>query len=260
MKRRTFLKVLGGMSVVTATGLTIGCEEDVVEEGEESRAPDSFPEISTFPGQKPEARIDLKTGDVDVDDSLVMRNSACLGCYSSCGNRVKIEKETGKMLKVYGNPYSPNNAEPYLNFDAPLTDSYLAFSAYKNMGNTNRATLCARGNGTLESHYDPMRILTPLKRAGERGSGKWKPITWEQAVEETVEGGNIFSDLGEDINVEGFRQVRDIQTPLNPDAEEYGPKSNQLVFFGGRGDGRTAFASRFIGAFGTQNYYSHGYS
>src|SRR5699024_5395871 len=107
MKRRTFLKLLGGFGAVTVTGLSIGCsnEEDVTTD-----APGDFPEPSKFGGIKPEAKIDLATGEVDVNKDILMRHSACLGCYSSCGNRVKIDKATGRVLKVEGNPYNPNNA------------------------------------------------------------------------------------------------------------------------------------------------------
>lgn len=259
MKRRSFLKILGGIGAMSITGLSIGCSKKE-EETLTPDAPESFPEPSKFGGHKPEAKIDLATGKVEVEESIIMRHSACLGCYSSCGNRVKIDKASGKILKVYGNPYNPNNAYPHLDFGAPLTDGYLAYSAYKDMGNIHRGTLCARGNATLESHYDPMRILVPLKRTGKRGEGKWKPITWEEAVNETVEGGKLFADIGENHDIEGFRQVRDLETLIDPDNPEFGPKANQFSFFGGRGDGRTAFGGRFTNAFGTPNNYGHGYS
>ncbi|MFH1294107.1 MAG: molybdopterin-dependent oxidoreductase, partial [Pseudomonadota bacterium] len=32
--------------------------------------------------------------------------------------------------------------------------------------------------------YDPDRILYPMKRAGKRGEGKWKRISWDEALEE----------------------------------------------------------------------------
>ncbi len=257
MKRRTFLKMLGGIGALSLTGLTIGCNK---KEPVSTDVPNEFPKLSQLPGQKPEAMINLETGAVEVEPSILMRHSACLGCYSSCGNRVKIDKDTGKILRVYGNPYNPNNAEPHLSFEEPLTESYLAFSGYKDKGSVHRGALCARGNATLESHYDPMRILVPLKRTGSRGEGKWKPITWDEAVEETVEGGELFKDIGEDVRVDGFRKVRDLETPIDAKAPEFGPKANQLVFFGGRGDGRTSFASRFTNSFGTVNNFGHGYS
>ncbi len=254
MKRRSFLKLLGSVGALTFTGTSIGCskkEEDV---------PTSFPDASEFRSKKPEAIIDTVTGDVQVEPSIIMRHSACLGCYTSCGNRVKIDKTTGKIVNIYGNPYNPNNAEPHLSMEEPLTAGYLAFSRYKDKGNSQRGTLCARGNSTLESHYDPMRITVPLKRTDKRGEGKWKPISWKELIDETVEGGKLFEDIGEDYVIDGFRKVRDTETPINPEMPNLGSISNQLVFNGGRGDGRSAFTGRFVGAFGSVNSYGHGYS
>lgn len=255
MRRRTFLKVLGSLGFLSFAGISIGCAKK-----EDTDAPLAFPDASEFGGHKPEAIIDTATGDVKVESSILMRHSACLGCYSSCGNRVKIDKATGKIVKVYGNPYNPNNAEPHVSMDEPLTAGYLAFSAYKDRGNTFRGTLCARGNATLESHYDPMRITVPLKRTSKRGEGKWKPISWKELIDETVDGGKLFSDIGEDYIVDGFKKVRDNKTLIDPKRADLGPVSNQLVFNGGRGDGRTGFAGRFTNAFGSVNNYSHGYS
>ena len=259
MKRRTFLKVLGSAGALSLTGLSIGCDKKTAVVEEETPVPESFPDAKEFGGKKPEAVIDLATGEVKVEPTVLMRNSACLGCYSSCGNRVKIDKGTGQILRVYGNPYNPNNAEPHLSMKDPLTAGYLAFSTYKNNGNLHRGTLCARGNATLESHYDPMRITVPLKRTDKRGQGKWKPVSWQELIDETVEGGNLFSDIGEDYVVDGFRKVRDNQTLIDPERPDLGTVSNQLVMNGGRGDGR-GISGRFSGAFGTVNNYGHGYS
>ena len=259
MQRRTFLKVLGCVGAVSFTGLSIGCS-DKNEEGTDVNAPSEFPDISTYPGSKPEAKIDLTTGKVEVDPAFAVRHSACLGCYNSCGNRLKIDKSTGKIMRLYGNPYNPNNSQPHLAFEKPLKDSYLAFSRYEDRGNTQHATLCVRGNASIDAHYDPMRILTPLKRTSGRGEGKWKPISWDELVEETVVGGKLFSDIGEDYQVDGFQAVRDLETDLDPEAPEFGSKANQLIFIGGRNDGRTSFSRRFTSSFGTVNAYGHGYS
>ena len=37
-----------------------------------------------------------------------------------------------------------------------------------------------------ERMYDPSRIRYPLKRVGERGSGKWKRISWDEANAEVA--------------------------------------------------------------------------
>ena len=249
VNRRDFLKItaLAGAAAVTDLGLAKMLFAE---------APPDFRPM-TGGGQELEAIIDPKTGAVKPNPGILMRHSPCLGCYSSCGNRVKIDKRNERILTVAGNPYNPNNAEPHLAMAAPLQDGYLAFSSYQDRGHKYRGALCANGQGTLQAHYDPYRILSPLKRAGKRGEGKWRPITWKQALQETVEGGTLFQDLGEPQEVEGLRQVRNLQTPIDPAQPEMGPKANQLVFIGGRGDGRTPFAQRFTAAYGTLNYYSH---
>ena len=43
---------------------------------------------------------------------------------------------------------------------------------------------CQKGYQHSRSMYGPDRVLHPMKRAGERGSGKWEQISWEQAFEE----------------------------------------------------------------------------
>ena len=252
MKRRDFIK----LSSVVVAGAASGIGLSRLTYADQ---PPGFPK-NLSSGQELEAKVDAKSGQVEVNPDIVMRHSACLGCYSSCGNRVKINKKTGQMMRVAGNPYNPLNTEPHLAYEAPLEHGYLAFSSYQGMGHKHRATLCARGNATLQAHYDPYRILVPLKRTGKRGEGKWKPITWAQALQETVEGGQIFKDTGETKSIEGLRQVRDLITPIDPKQPELGPKANQFVFIGGRGDGRTIFSSRFTSAYGTLNNASHGYS
>ena len=44
--------------------------------------------------------------------------------------------------------------------------------------------LCALGYAYKEYVTRPDRIRTPLRRVGERGSGQWESITWEEAYRE----------------------------------------------------------------------------
>jgi DMSO reductase family type II enzyme molybdopterin subunit len=46
---------------------------------------------------------------------------------------------------------------------------------------------CQKGACFSERMYDPARVRYPLKRAGERGSGRWKRISWEQALSEIAD-------------------------------------------------------------------------
>src|SRR4030095_16045987 len=50
----------------------------------------------------------------------------------------------------------------------------------------NQGGLCPRGQAAIQLTYHPDRITGPLKRSGARGSGEWKPVTWDEAIAELV--------------------------------------------------------------------------
>jgi anaerobic selenocysteine-containing dehydrogenase len=50
----------------------------------------------------------------------------------------------------------------------------------------NQGGLCARGQSAIQITYHPDRIRQPLKRAGARGSGRFQPVTWEEALAELI--------------------------------------------------------------------------
>jgi len=53
---------------------------------------------------------------------------------------------------------------------------------------------CVRAYGYIQRVYSPERLKTPLKRVGERGEGKFEPVSWNDAL---------------DIVAEKLRHVRD---------------------------------------------------
>ena len=79
--------------------------------------------------------------------------SNCEMCFWRCG--ILAEVRDGKILKIEGNP------------DHPLT----------------KGRLCARGNAGTYLLNDPERLKQPLLRTGERGEGKFRAITWDEALD-----------------------------------------------------------------------------
>jgi len=53
-------------------------------------------------------------------------------------------------------------------------------------GYLNQGYTCYKGRISADRLSHPDRLVHPLKRAGERGEGKWQRISWEQALDETA--------------------------------------------------------------------------
>lgn len=204
---------------------------------------------------EPEYSVDPKSGQLVFNPKQQVAFSMCLGCNTMCGVRVRYEKDSGRILRVAGNPYHPLSSDPNIPYETPVKDALLSLTNLQEKGLAGRSTACGRGNAVLQEVTSPYRILTPLKRVGPRGSGRWEPIAFDKLVEEVVEGGNLFGEG----HVEGLRSIRDLKTPLDPANPEYGPKANQLAVIEAGGSGRTNFIKRFtFNSFGTRNYGAHG--
>ncbi|SHG30473.1 Molybdopterin oxidoreductase [Desulfacinum infernum DSM 9756] len=175
--------------------------------------------------------------DPDAVHAEKVVRTVCLGCHSACGLQVKVQD--GVVVKISGNPYHPNVREPHIPYDTDPQKAALT-----------EGTVCAKGGATLQTLYNPYRLRQPLKRVGPRGSGKWKTITWEQAYEEIINGGDLFGEG----HVDGLKAIRSFD-PIDPEAPELGPKANQLCFMPGRIEhGRKEFTDRwFHDCFGTVN-------
>lgn len=87
--------------------------------------------------------------------------------------------------------------------------------------------LCTKGLSNREYIYRRDRILTPLKRVGERGEGKFQEITWEEAYRICAE-------------------------KLNGWKEKEGADS--VLFFGGYTKWFRPWLHRLAFSFGTENY------
>ncbi|OUO91326.1 hypothetical protein B5F40_04270 [Gordonibacter sp. An230] len=250
LSRRSFVKATAAAGALSVMGVGLDHQSTAALASEAD-----FP--APKQGQPVEATVDPKTGEVTVNDDVIIRYSTCLGCYCDCGNRVKMDRETGRVLSVAGNPYHPNCSYPVLHFEEPLEEAYRSMSYSSAKGQAMPGTMCARGMGTWDAYNQPDRITTPLKRAGARGEGKWKPISWEQLIQEVTEGGKLFAEIGEDRHIEGLKALHDNETPIDPQQPDLGAVSNQVLLMGGRADGRQAIWQRFGGAYGTTNVFGH---
>lgn len=200
----------------------------------------------------PEWLRDPASGKLTPNPDWILRHTVDQQCHSECGLRVKINRKTGRVQRIIGNPYHPNTLTDYASIGTPL----LATAALP-------GTVCARGNAGIQTAYDPYRITVPLKRKGARGSGQWQPIGWDQLIREVTDGGKIFADTGdpasEKLDVLGFKGLYAKRHELmDAKAPEFGGRTNGYVFQGGRIVGsRLDFARRFGQAFGSVNTYEH---
>ena len=203
----------------------------------------------------PEFSVNPATGALNINPEQQVSYTMCMGCTTFCGVRVRIDKKTAKVLRVAGNPYSPLSADPPLPFQTPIRGSFVSLTRYQEKGLAGRSTACGRGNGILEQMESPFRVLAPMKRVGARGGGQWQPIAFDQLVKEIVEGGNLFGE-GE---VQGLRELRDLQTPIDAQQPELGPRVNQVGLMSSTNEGREPFVERFIKqSYGSINMVGHG--
>ncbi len=206
--------------------------------------------------------------------------TTCLQCHVDC--QVKAKHWGGVLAKLTGNPYSPQNYLPHLPYE---TDPKRAARA--------DGKLCAKGQAGIQTYADPYRLRKVLKRAGERGSNKWKTISFEQFIEEVAIGGRLFAEIGDQREYPGFEEVyalrdralaramgedakkvgrgemsleafkdryRDhLDTLIDPDRPDLGPKNNAFVFDAGRIEhGRKELMKWFThDSFGSVNAYEH---
>ena len=97
--------------------------------------------------------------------------TSCWSCVTRCPAMGYVED--GKLVKMEGHP------------DSIRTEG----------------VMCAKGQAGVNQLYDPDRILHPMKRVGARGEGKWKRISWDEALTEV---GTRLKKLRDDGHPEKF--------------------------------------------------------
>lgn len=127
--------------------------------------------------------------------------STCEQCNTHCTIKAVItpakgDGPTSYIRKIAGNPYSPLNMKPFtqISYKTPLAKAVKGNGDIAKDGRGFRGgRTCLKGQAGIQTAYDTFRVQKPLKRVGPRGSGKWQTISWEQALEEIVNGS---PDLG----------------------------------------------------------------
>ena len=101
------------------------------------------------------------SGEKNIEDVPFL----CAMCVNKCAGFARVED--GVVKKLNPNPYFPKS----------------------------RNMLCPRGNAGIHTLYDPDRLKYPLVRIGERGDGKYKRVSWEEAYDAILHGTDKFKGI-----------------------------------------------------------------
>ena len=143
----------------------------------------------------PEPHVDLSVRPADE-----VKTTTCYMCACRCG--INVHLKDGKVRYIEGNRDHP----------------------------VNKGVLCAKGSAGIMQHYSPARLRKPLLRVGERGSGEFQEIEWDEAL--------AIADA----------VARATSAQTDP---------RKLAFFTGR-DQSQALTGWWAKQFGTPNYAAHG--
>ena len=112
--------------------------------------------------------ITTKTGTGKAEDVPFL----CGICVNKCAGFARVED--GIITKLNPNPYFPKS----------------------------RNMLCPRGNAGIQTLYDPDRLKYPMVRIGERGDGKYKRVTWDEAYDAILNGTDKFKGIKQILDEE----------------------------------------------------------
>ena len=101
-----------------------------------------------------------EAGDV-LGQETVFRTGHSNNCDGACGHQVKVVD--GRIRLITSAAFTAKTISGDV---APKFDP----------------RICLRGVAQIQNTYSPDRIKYPYKRVGERGSGEWERISWEEAT------------------------------------------------------------------------------
>ncbi len=145
--------------------------------------------------------LDAKSWPRRVEKHYMLVPTTCFNCESACGLLAYVDRDSLEVRKFEGNPEHPGS----------------------------RGRNCAKGPATHNQITDPDRILQPLKRAGERGQGRWTQVSWDEALED------IAARIATAIREE---------------------RQGEVMYHVGR-PGEDGFAERLLAAWGVDGHNSH---
>jgi anaerobic selenocysteine-containing dehydrogenase len=119
--------------------------------------------------------------------------TVCRSCHGACG--VIAHVKDGKVVKVEGDPNSP----------------------------ISHGTMCTKGLAITQLAYHPDRILHPMKKVGEKLSGEWERITWDEALDTiAAKFQAVVDEYGPEYIVVGQGTGRDYESHLYRFANQLG--------------------------------------
>jgi anaerobic selenocysteine-containing dehydrogenase len=173
-----------------------------------------------------------------------MKLAVASGAVLATGEGHKSEALAGTIKTQTGKDFSPTTkkerkAIPSACWQCVSRDSMIGFvedgRLVKLEGHPKsirgEGFICARGQAGVNHVYDPDRILYPMKRVGKRGEGKWKRISWNDALTELA--GRL-------------KKLRDAGTP-----EKF------LFWYGRMKASSSKLVGGFMGAYGTKTIGNH---
>lgn len=223
---------------------------------------------------------------VDAYTERDVIHSMCMQCNTFCTIKVRLTDggdtgATALVRKISGNPYSPLTTQPVgpIPYETGLAEAVVGIGDMKKDSRSRSGGIaCLKGQAGPQIVHDAKRITQPLRRVGERGSGEWETITWEEALSGILDGDEKLGTPG--INdwyayvpqkpvMDDWQKVKDGEMSqsefeaawgdslMDPKRPELGPKANGLAVMGG--DRQSLLQDRWTkGSFGSVNAFNHG--